>query len=269
MTVVKHRSGICYGLLDNIDEDGFVVAGVQGLTNTLRFKHRVCVNLPSPRKPYGKEIRSLLKARSINHELCGSDMSSLEDRTKQHYMWKHDPEYVLEMQSDDFAPHLDMALAASLVNRKEIAFYKGFDKLKFDESTVEYAEMTRISKLRHGGKSTNYAATYGARGPTIARSACVSEEIGDQLFEAYWVRNWALTAIADECIVKNSRGMKRLWNPVAKLWLYLKAEKDRFSTLNQSTGTYCFDRWVHYIIERRPQLTAQFHDEVILELKKG
>ncbi len=269
MTVVKHRSGICKGLLNNIDEDGYVVAGVQGLTNTLRFKHRVCVNIPSTRKPYGKEIRGLLKARSNKYELCGSDMSSLEDRTKQHYMWKHDPEYVLEMQSEDFDPHLDMAFAANLVNRTEIAFYKGFDKLKFDETTAEYAEMARIGKLRHGGKSTNYAATYGAKGPTIARSAGVSEEVGDQLYEAYWKRNWALTAIADECVVKNSRGMKWLWNPVAKLWLYLKVDKDRFSTLNQSTGTYCFDRWVYYILERRPQLTGQFHDEVILELKVG
>ena len=44
MTVVKHRSGICKGLLDNIDEDGFVVAGVQGLTNTLRFKHSILLS---------------------------------------------------------------------------------------------------------------------------------------------------------------------------------------------------------------------------------
>lgn len=127
----------------------------------------------------------------------------------------------------------------------------------------------RLSAARHGGKSTNYSATYGARGPTIARAAGVSEEMGDQLFEAYWKRNWSLTAIADECIVKNSRGMKWLWNPVGKIWLFLKADKDRFSTLNQSTGTYCFDRWIYHILERRPQLTAQFHDEVILELKKG
>lgn len=267
MSVVKHRGGITKGLLNNIDEDGYVYAAIQGLTNTLRFKHRICVNLPSVRKPYGKEIRSLLKARNDKVELCGSDMSSLEDRTKQHYMWKHDPEYVKEMLAPDFDPHLDMASAASLVTLDEILFYKEFDK---DTATHEqHKEHARIAKSRHGGKSTNYAATYGARGPTIARSAGVSEEIGDQLFEAYWVRNWSLTAIADECLVKNSRGMKWLYNPVSKMWLFLKAEKDRFSTLNQSTGTYAFDRWVFFILERRPQLTAQFHDEVILELKKG
>ncbi len=267
MSVVKHRSGIVKGLLNNIDEDGYVYAAVQGLTNTLRFKHRICVNLPSVRKPYGKEIRSLLIARSTQTELCGSDMSSLEDRTKQHYMWKHDPEYVKEMQTKGFDPHLDMAGAANLLTPEEAQWYKDFDK---ETAThADHEEHARLAHIRHGGKSTNYAATYGARGPTIARSAGVSEEVGDQLFEAYWKRNWSLTAIADECIVKNSRGMKWLWNPVAKIWLFLKADKDRFSTLNQSTGTYCFDRWVHHIISRRPQLTAQFHYEVILELRKG
>jgi len=53
------------------------------------------------------------------------------------------------------------------------------------------------------------------------------------------------------------------------MWFYLKAEKDRFSTLNQSTGAFCFDRWLYHVIERRPQLTAQFHDEGVWELKKG
>ena len=269
MSIVKHRGGICKGLLNNMDEDGYVYAAIQGLTNTLRFKHKICVNLPSVRKPYGKEIRGLLIARNDLVELCGSDMSSLEDRTKQHFMWKHDPKYVTEMQVKGFDPHLDMAGAANLLTPSEAQFYKDFDKDKFPDGTFEYSEYTRLSLIRHGGKSTNYAATYGARGPTIARSAGVSEEVGDQLYNAYWKRNWSLIAIADECIVKNSRGMKWLYNPVAKLWFWLKAEKDRFSTLNQGAGTFCFDRWVHYILERRPQLTAQFHDEVILELKKG
>lgn len=270
MTVVKHRSGVVKGLLNAVDEDGFVYAAIQGLTNTLRFKHRICVNLPSTRKPYGKEIRSLLMARNDKLELCGSDMSSLEDRTKQHYMWKHDPEYVTDMQKKGFDPHLDMAIAAGMITEEESNWFKEHKKIHPDDMSPEvYAEFNRISMIRHGGKGTNYSATYGARGPTIARTAGVSEEVGEQLFNAYWKRNWALTAIADECVVKNSRGMKWLYNPVAKIWMFLKADKDRFSTLNQSTGTYAFDRWVYHILERRPQLTAQFHDEVILELKKG
>ena len=268
MSILKHRGGIVRGLLKNMDEQGYVYAAIQGLTNTLRFKHKICVNLPSVRKPYGKEIRGLLIARSTKVELCGSDMSSLEDRTKQHYMWKHDPAYVRDMQVKGFDPHIDMAVTAKMMTLEEAANFKRIKKLE-NPTEAEKVEYGRLSGIRHPAKTTNYAATYGAGGATIARAAGCTEEQGDTLHQAYWKRNWSITAIADECIVKNSRGMKWLWNPVGKIWLFLKADKDRFSTLNQGTGTYCFDRWVFHILERRPQLTAQFHDEVILELKKG
>tara|TARA_R110002167_G_scaffold7563_2_gene35879 strand:+ start:12854 stop:14815 length:1962 start_codon:yes stop_codon:yes gene_type:complete len=265
MSVVKHRLGVCEGFLRNVDDSGYVQALVQGFTNTLRFKHKVCLNLPSVRKPYGAEIRGLLTARDSRYELCGSDMSSLEDRTKQHYMWPHDPDYVRAMQVDGFDPHWDIALEAGMADPIMIARYKAFDvETATDAEKKDYFE---LSLIRHGGKSCNYAATYGAAGATIARAAGVDEAIGHKLHAAYWSRNWSLKAIADEQIVKKSRGLSWLWNPVAKMWIWLKNEKDRFSTLNQSTGTYCFDRWVWYILSKRPQLTGQFHDEVVLELK--
>lgn len=264
MSVIQHRLGNVRGLLRDVDDKGYVKALAQGLTNTLRLKHKVCTNLPSTRKPYGAKIRGLFIARSEKTELCGSDACSLEDRTKQHYMWPHDPEYVKEMMQDDFDPHLDMAMAASLATLDDSNWYK--QATEEDKHTERYAE---ISQGRHGGKQTNYAATYGATGPTIARSAGVSEALGEKLYNAYWERNWSLTAIADGCIVKQSRGLKWLWNPVAKMWYWLKAEKDRFSTLNQGTGTYAFDRWLYHVLRRRPQLTAQFHDEGIWELNKG
>ena len=40
-------------------------------------------------------------------------------------------------------------------------------------------------------------------------------------------------------------------------------EKDAFSTINQSTGSYCFDKWVAYYRMRRPNIVGQFHDESI------
>lgn len=126
MSIVKHRSGIVKGLLNNLDDDGFVYAAIQGLTNTLRFKHKVCVNLPSGRKPYGLQIRGLLKARNSKVELCGSDMCSLEDRTKLHYMTKHDPDYVKEMSEPGFDAHIDMALSATLITPEEVEFFKWY-----------------------------------------------------------------------------------------------------------------------------------------------
>ena len=126
MSIVKHRLGVVNGFLKHVDEDGFIYAAIQGLTNTLRFKHKICVNIPSPRKPYGELIRGLMTTRSEDTELCGSDMSSLEDRTKQNYMWKHDPEYVKDMMKPGFDPHCDMAIAAGLMTSDESEFYKWY-----------------------------------------------------------------------------------------------------------------------------------------------
>ena len=65
-------------------------------------------------------------------------------------------------------------------------------------------------------------------------------------------------------------------NPVNKFWYSLRTEKDRFSTLCQGTGAYVFDIWCNNIIaicnERYgcdPLLSGQFHDELILQVKKG
>jgi len=129
LSIVIHRISILQGFVDNSDEDGYVKAEVGGFTNTLRFKHRVVVNLPGVDKAYGKEIRGCLMAPD-GYELCGSDMSSLEDRTKQHYMWPHDPDYVREMQKPDFDPHLGLAVFAGEITQDEEDFYKWYKSEK-------------------------------------------------------------------------------------------------------------------------------------------
>lgn len=123
----------------------------------------------------------------------------------------------------------------------------------------------KIEGKRHLGKSTNYAATYGAGPPTIARSAGVPEAIGKKLHSAYWEKNWSLKCIAEDARTKRCLGVDWLWNPVSEMWVYLKNKKDKFSTLNQSTGTYAFDIWVMEI-SKKLTVTAQFHDEVVIEL---
>lgn len=260
LSILTHRISVLNGFLDNVDDEGYVQAQVQGLTNTLRFKHRVVVNLPGVDKPYGAYIRGCLVAPE-GYELCGSDMSSLEDRTKQHYMWPYDPEYVKEMMTPDFDPHIDLAVFAGALSKHEADLYKaGF--LKKEEEAL-------VKSIRKVYKSVNYACVYGAGGPRVAITAGVSERKGYELVEAYWKRNWSVKAIADDQKVKTCNGSKWLYNPVSKLWYSLRAEKDRFSTLNQGTGVYCFDTWIKNFRKKRPQLTGQMHDEVILCVKKG
>jgi len=254
--VLGHRIGIVKGFLESAKK-GYIVAGIQGLTNTLRFKHKTCVNIPSLRKPYGAEIRSLLTVRKDTNELVGSDMCSLEDRTKQHYMWKYDEEYVKEMMGDGFDPHLDIAVQSGMMTEAQANQYKKGDKTE------------ELDKIRYNAKTANYASTYGAGAATIARQAGMSEREARKLHKAYWERNWSVKAIAEETLVKNVKGKMWLYNPVSKFWYFLKADKDRFSTLNQGTGTFLFDMWVKEIKKGGVKLLGQFHDEVIAEVKQG
>jgi hypothetical protein len=256
ITLVKHRIGSIEHFLKNMDEQGFVKAEIGGLTNTLRFTHRVCVNIPSSRKLYGLEIRELLTVSDGENILCGSDLASLEDRTKQHFMWNHDPGFVKEMMVADFDPHLDLALSANAVTEEQVMAYK-------------YGSDKTISSIRHNYKGGNYACTYGCGVTTLSRQLGIKKNEAAKIHKAYWKRNWSLKKIASEATVKNVDGNLWLLNPVSKLWYSLRAEKDIFSTLNQGTGTFCFDMWLGFIINQRPQLTAQFHDEVILECKES
>lgn len=263
LSILTHRIALVNGFLANVDEDGYVQAQVQGLTNTLRFKHRVVVNLPGIDKPYGVDIRGCLVCPE-GYELAGSDMMSLEDRTKQHYMWPHDPEYVKEMLSPDFDPHIDLAVFAGLMSYEDGQLYKAADK------EFEHTEIYKgLKRVRAVGKKVNYTAVYGAGGAAIGRAAGQSKQKGEALKEVYWKRNWSVLAIAAEQIVKKCLGGMWLFNPVSELWYSLRYEKDRFSTLNQGTGVYCFDKWIMEFRKTRPQLTGQMHDEVILTVKKG
>jgi hypothetical protein len=258
--VLGHRLGILRGFLRDVDSDGCLTACVAGFTNTLRFKHSELVNLPKPDARYGKEIRACLIARE-GYELVGSDMSSLEDRTKQHYMWPHDPEYVKEMMTPDFDPHLDLALSDKAITKEESDGYK--------QGLLSTTSLSKVKPIRSIYKNGNYSCTYGAGPPKIAKTIGGTLEQGKRIHTAFWKRNWSLKEIAKRCTVRTINGRHWIFNPVSGFWYSLRNDKDRFSTLNQSTGVFCFDVWVSCVLSRREQLTAQFHDEVVLEVKKG
>lgn len=260
LSILTHRISILRGFLDNVDEEGYIQALIQGFTNTLRFRHKVVLNLPGVDKPYGELIRGCLIAPE-GYKLCGSDMSSLEDRTKQHYMWKYDPEYVKDMMVDDFDPHIDLAVFAGALDEDKANGFK--------QNTLAKAIKDEVKGVRKVYKAVNYACVYGAQGPTVARGAGVSEGEGYDLVEKYWKRNWSVLKIAEDCVTKSCLGGKWLYNPVSKLWYSLRHEKDRFSTLNQGTGVYCFDTWVKHVRAGGPPVIGQMHDEIIALIRMG
>lgn len=263
MGIITHRLSFFNGILDNL-EDGYVKAEIAGFTNTLRFKHKApMANIPGVGSPWGEEIRKSFIAED-GYELCGSDMSSLEDRTKLHYMFEYDPDYVQEMSVDGFDPHLDLALQAGELTEEDLDAYKNAgDNFKHSD---RYAE---LKSIRHTYKTTNYACVYGAGKETVARGAKCSIKDGEKLVETYWKRNWSVKKIAEDATVKTVGGQMWLFNPVSKFWYSLRYKKDIFSTLNQGTGVFAFDTWLGFILEKREQLTGQFHDEIILHVRKN
>lgn len=252
--VVSHRISILNGFLTSVDADGYVQAQIAGLTNTLRFKHKTVVNLPGVDKPYGELIRGCLIAPE-GYELCGSDMSSLEDRLKCHYIYPHDPEYVKEISQDGYDPHMSLAVSDGAMTEAQMEAYKQGNKA--------------VAPIRKKYKSVNYAAQYGAGGPRIAIAAGTTEKEGKALHTAYWKKNWAIKVVAAEQYIKTVKGQMWLKNPINGFYYSLRYEKDIFSTLVQGSASYVFDLWVQEFRKKRPQLTAQFHDEVVLCIKQG
>ena len=111
-------------------------------------------------------------------------------------------------------------------------------KKKFSRVTDVFCINTEKSNFiaRQGDivSITGNSATYGAGGPKIAETAKIPVDEGFKFHKTYWERNWAVKQIAEDAIVKTIRGQKWIFNPLSGFWLFLKAEKDRFSTLNQN-----------------------------------
>ena len=255
LTVLTHRAGILKSFLE-CHEDGWLKAEIAGFTNTLRFRHaKPLVNLPAVDKPYGKEIRGCLTAPK-GYTLCGSDMTSLEDTTKRHYMQPLDPDYVKEMSREGFDPHLDLAKFAGDVTQQEIDDYNA-------------GKRPDLKALRKSYKVVNYSATYGVGAPKLARETGMSEKDAKKLLKAFWERNWAIEKVASTLRVRELFGTMWLQNPVSKFWYQLRSDKDRFSTLNQGTGVFCFDSWVWNCRSRGLKTVGQFHDEIIVVVEEG
>jgi DNA polymerase family A len=264
LTVIQHRKSIFEGMLES-EVNGYVQAEVNGLTNTLRFKHKKpLVNLPGVDKPWGKEIRGALIADE-GTILCGADMVSLEATTKRHFIYPYDPEYVEEMSVPGFDEHLDLAVRAGYIDRDDYDFYT-----RADEDTVNDKDrFKKIKKVRKKFKPVNYSAVYGVGVPKLSRTTGMSPAEAKVLLEAYWERNWAVRQFAKDQQVKTVAGQMWVKNPVNGFWYTLRYEKDIFSTLNQGTGAYCFDQWVAHYLTRRPNIVGQFHDESINRINKG
>lgn len=277
----RHRFGLFKSFLENKDDNDYIYSRAQGFTNTLRMQHaKPVANLPGVGKYYGEEVRGCLTIPDDRYIMCGSDISGLEDNTKQHYIYFYDPDYVNEMRVPGFDPHIDIAVLAGLITKEDETLYKDIENRKdsMGDSFIfnneeEAGRYKVIKKARGEAKVINFSATYGAGAPKIAATLKCSLEEASKLHNTYWNRNAAVKKTAKACKVKTIRDQKWLYNPVSGFWMFLKAEKDRFSTLNQSTGVYVFDTWLRKVRKAlNPlgiQVCMQYHDELLLVCLEG
>jgi len=276
----RHRYGLFKSFLESVDDNGYIYSRAQGFTNTLRLQHaKPIANLPGVDKYYGKEIRGCLMVPDTTYIMCGSDISGLEDNTKQHYIYFYDPDYVTEMRVPGFDPHIDIAVLAELITKEDEEFYKKIsaEKDSLGDNFVYGSEADAnrynvINTERKKAKLINFSATYGAGPPKIAESLKCTLKFAKKLHTTYWKRNAAVKQTAKDCRVKIVDKQKWLYNPVSGFWMFLKADKDRFSTLNQSTGVYVFDSWVRKVRQGLNELgikiSLQYHDEILLKCKQ-
>lgn len=282
LSLIKHRIIIFKAFLKEKDEEDYVQAKIAGFTNTLRFKHMLpIVNLPKVSKFYGKEIRGSIIAPSSDMNLCGSDMSSLEDTTKQHYMYFFDPEYVMQMRVPGFDPHIDIGILAQMLTSEDFEEFKRIKKEigLYDRnegpqpSEEDYHLFHELNEVRSKAKTVNFAGVYGAGPPKIAQSTGMPLPQAQQLHTTYWNRNKAVKQVSASVKTKRIKigGVEQMWlfNPVSKFWYSLRFKKDIFSTLNQGTGVFCFDLWVREVRSRGVKIMMQYHDEIAIYFPAG
>jgi len=263
LSIIQHRLGMFQGFIDssyikeiNGETKHYVKSEIGGLTNTLRFKHKKPIaNMPKVGVAWGEEIRGCLIATSP-HLLCGSDLVSLESTTKRHYMYLYDPEYVNEMGQDGFDEHLDLAKFAGALTQEDIDEYNN-------------SGSSWVKAIRGPYKAANYSCIYGVGAAKLARELGKSRAEAAKLIEAYWERNWAVKEVVKDQIVKTVNGEMWLYNPVSGFWISLRYEKDIFSSLNQSTGVYVFDKWLALVKKEGVTIALQYHDEWLGLIEEG
>ena len=247
-------------------------ADIQGLTNTLRVKHRNLVNLPKISKKYGEYVRGCLTCGD-DEVIIGSDLSSLENYTRTNLICDIDPSSITDLLDPDFDTHLDMATYAGLCSKEDVEWYKRENKLVDQDKNYVISDIPRykaLKEIRGQAKTTNYAALYGIGATKLSKDLGVSLKKAVALLEGFWLKNFAVKRFSDSCRIKEVYGEKWVQAPYNGFWLSLRSQKDIFSTLNQGFGAYVFTLWKREIIRDLGNgfLTAEFHDEIAIKCKK-
>lgn len=243
--LLTHRIGVVSGFIEG-SVNNTLPQVLAGLTNTLRWRHQKITNLVGVHKPYGKQLRSLF-VKPPGKKVVGLDLSNLEVKLLQHYIWHIDNNYVKQLQDPDYDSHLALAVKAKFITPEQaIAHKKGEE----DHSIG-----------RKKAKIANFSCQYGVGTETLSRSLSIPQTEAQQLIDGYKEINWSISELAEQTITKSAFGLDWIYNPVSGMWLNLRAKKDRVSTLVQSTAAFTLDTLNKYLIHYGVIINAETHDE--------
>lgn len=285
LSILQHRRGYFVGFLrDKIREDK-IVADISGLTNTLRIRHRILVNLIKPSAPYGEYVRSLLLPPK-GMVMIGADIGALESVTRNNFVFDIDRGFVEAQAHPFYDPHLEICEIAGMMSSAEVYFYKWWkekrknpnitfeqigvvpedfsfiiDAYKTDEEKTEFHD--KLDKKRHSGKQTNYSSMYGIGKDKLAKDLKITVKESTKLIDAYWIKNKCVKTFSESCETKTVNGQLWVKNPLNNYFYSLRSQKDIFSTVNQGTGDYIFTLWQHNLMNLGVVLYGGFHDEVV------
>lgn len=288
----QHRLGYLKSFKKHVNEQGYAKAWAHAYTRTLRLKHSApFVNLPKPNTEYGELVRSVMVAPK-GYVCIGADLSSIEDKCKQISIYGLDREYVESMNSKGWDAHLAIGLKAGMFTEDDVQFYKWF-KNKYKEGSIYTCPETFLGlteeeqehafeildKKRAVAKTGNYALTYGCGVPKLMESTELGKKEATELHKGYHDINWSVKKFAETRKVKTVKGLNWLrmskkvgglqevdqtnwiWNEYTNLYLFLKSDRDRFSSCNQNFGVKVFDTWSYFLMQEGVRLSYQAHDE--------
>lgn len=208
--------------------------------NTARFTHKVIANVPRVTSEYGKEMRSMLRAKP-GKVWVGWDATSLEAICEAHWCYDYDYDYAMELIDGD-------------VHTKNL-------------------NSIPLLKDRAQAKTLKYALTYGAQAPRVAQILGCSESEGRIIFTDFWNGNTALLKLKQDLIHQFKR--KGSITTIDGREIFCRSEHSLVNALFQSTGAIIMkyamvmaDQYIRSNIEPKKHNAIgliKYHDEEIWE----
>lgn len=240
---LRNRLGVVIGWLNNwrIEFDGRLSAEISGYAPTSRVRHRNICNVPKadPKVLLGCEMRDLFEVDK-GYWYCGTDASSLENRTLSHYTFKYDGGKFAKMQLEG-DPHSFNAFA----------FFPHLHK-EFDINNQENKENPKFKTWRNKSKTGAYLLAFGGGAPKLASSLGLSKQEGQKAYDNYWLMNEGLGKLK-EAVEKyfSSVGKNKYVPGIDGRIISVRAKNVLLSCLGQGCGAVamsyaaCFmDAWL-------------------------